>query len=85
MGRTWHVIADGTEHLVVATYNPLFNMGSGTVTVDGRVVDAWGMRLTGLPADRRFEVAGKPAILRKAGMIFENYDLIVDGTVVKPD
>lgn len=82
MGRTWQVLIDGTEHFVEGGYRPLLNTGAGSVRVNDRVVDAWGSNVLGLPRERRFEIAGHPAILRKRGWIFENYDLLVDGVVV---
>lgn len=83
MGRTWQVVIDGIEHFVEGDYQPLLNTGAGSVRVDDRVADEWGSNWLGLPRERRFEIAGHPAILRKRGWIFENYDLFVDGALVR--
>ncbi|MGA3031590.1 MAG: hypothetical protein ABSE58_12825 [Candidatus Limnocylindrales bacterium] len=82
MGRTWQVEIDGTVHRVEGDYKALFNTGRGSISVDGRVVDAWGAAWFGQPRERRFEVVGRPAILRKSGLIFEDYELFVDGKLV---
>jgi hypothetical protein len=82
MGRSWQVQIDGIAHAVEADYEPLFNTGTGSVWVDGRLVNAWGPNWLGHPREQRFPILGHAAILRKKGWIFENYDLFVDGVRV---
>jgi hypothetical protein len=35
-----------------------------------------------IPAEKHFEVAGKPAVLRRKGIIVEKLELYVDGELI---
>ncbi|MFC1999761.1 hypothetical protein ACFLXE_03265 [Chloroflexota bacterium] len=59
----------------------LFN--TGKIIVDEEIIDEWRAGVTGsLPDDFHFEVGGKPAVLRKKGRIFKEFELYVDGKLV---
>lgn len=85
MGRRWSIEVDGQSHLVEGHYNSLLNTGRGTVTVDGTVVDAWGSGWLGMPRERTFTMLGKPAILRKTGLLIEDHERFFDGRMIPHD
>lgn len=71
----WEPIIDDKVHTVEVKWD---NWSSrGEVLVDGKITDAWGWRYGGTI---QFEVAGKPAILKKP--LF-SWNLIIDSQKVK--
>lgn len=93
MGRQWRVEIEGEGHLVEAAASPgsrgfcsVVADDRPTVTVDGSLVDAPGaVSWLGTARERHFSVCGKPAVLRKTGLIVENYELFVDGKMIPHD
>ena len=75
--KIWKPIIDGKEHTIEVKASGW--SGSGELLVDGKIVDAWSPSLTS-GGTRRFEVAGKPVILKSTAF---SYDLIIDGQKVK--
>ncbi len=76
--RRWRIESDKKE--LVVEYS-LKLAGDGEALVDGKIVTAWGSSLLGLPKEVRFEIGGKPATLRRTGMISQHFDLIYEGKV----
>ncbi|NVM23137.1 MAG: hypothetical protein HWN68_15305 [Desulfobacterales bacterium] len=84
MGRKWSVDIEGTKYVVEARYGTIVTSGSGEVLVDGKVADAWGSSFWGLPQERSFEIAGRRAVLRRRGVVSQNFELfVVGGTVTR--
>jgi len=85
MSRKWSVEIEGKQHIIEAHYGFIFTTGSGELSVDGQIIDAWGSSLLGLPKERGpFEVEGKKVFLRRRGVINQNMDLFVNGKLIKP-
>jgi hypothetical protein len=55
--------------------------GEGEVLVDGKIVDSWGSSPLGLPKERSFTIDGKPAALRRRGILRQYFDLVFEGRV----
>jgi hypothetical protein len=80
----WVTEIKGKKFAVEARYGKIFVSGAGQLFIDGKQVKAWGASLWGLPKEVPFEIAGTPALLRRRGARDQNFDLLVDGKLVKP-
>ena len=79
----WVVGIEGKELVVEARYGKVVTSGAGEVLVDGKIAKAWGSSVWGLPKEVSFEIERKPALLRRRGIINQNFDLLVDGRLIK--
>jgi hypothetical protein len=79
----WVVEINDKQFAVEARYGKIFISGAGQLLIDGKQVKAWGASPWGLPKVVPFEIAGKPALLRRRTLIDQNFDLLVDGKLVK--
>jgi cell division protein FtsB len=75
--RRWRVECEGKEHWV--EYAVKGWLANGEVLVDGKVVATWGSSLEGLPKSVEFEIDGKPATLRRTGVLDQHFDLAFEG------
>jgi hypothetical protein len=80
----WTVEIEGKKFTVEARYGRIFVSGAGQLLIDGKQVKAWGASLWGLPKEVPFEIGGKPALLCRRSVRDQNFDLLVDGKLVKP-
>jgi hypothetical protein len=71
--RLWRVEVEGKQHVV--EYKIKFK-GDGEVLVDGAVVASWQGFLGGPPKEQPFTIDGKPATLRRRGIISQQFDLV---------
>jgi hypothetical protein len=78
--KSWAFDIENQRHMVDVEWSQW--VGGGKILVDGKIVDIWGRRLMQLPAEKHIEVAGKPAVLRRKGRIFEVPELYVDGELI---
>ena len=76
--RRWRVESGGKEHMVEYGARA---MGDGEAMVDGKIVASWGSSFWGLPKNVQFEIDGKPASLRRTGMMSQHFDLVYEGKV----
>jgi len=76
----WAVNINNKQVMVEARYGL---SSAGEVLVDGKIAKAWGSSVLGLPKEVSFEIEGKPALLRRRGVIHQNFDLLVDGKLFK--
>ncbi len=90
MDRIWHVQAEGNDHVVAVDYgvflgdpeDSTFELTKrGELLVDGNEVQTWDEKL---PKEIRFEIGGKPAILRQKGLFTKKLELFFGGKVIKP-
>ena len=79
----WAINIEGQQYIVEANYGKAITSGAGEVKVDGKVVKAWGYSISGLPKEVSFEIRGKPAFLRRRGIINQNFDLLFNGDLIK--
>lgn len=79
----WVVNIQGKEHVVQAEYGKVITSGAGEVSVDGKVVKAWGSSIWGLPKEVSFEIERRPALLRRRGIVNQNFDLLFNGKLVR--
>ncbi len=79
----WIINSEGKQRVVEAKYGKFITSGSGEVIVDGKVVNAWGSSVWGsLPKEVLFEIEGRPALLRRRGIVNQNFDLLFDGEFI---
>ena len=78
--KSWAFDIENQRHRVEVEWSRW--LGGGKILVDGKIVDIWGKGLMQLPAEKHFEVAGKPVVLRRKGRIFEVPELYVDGELI---
>jgi len=71
--RLWRVEVEGKQHVV--EYKIKFR-GDGDVLVDGAVVASWQGFWGGPPKEQSFTIDGKPATLRRRGVINQHFDLV---------
>ncbi len=76
----WVVSINDKQVVVEAKYGI---SSAGEVLVDGKIAKAWGSSLLGLPKEVAFEVEGKPAFLRRRGVVHQGFDLLVDGKLAR--
>lgn len=91
MDRIWHVTIEGKDYLVAVDYGVFlqdpedqtaeFNVREGKLLVDGNEVQTWKSKL---PKEIRFEIGGKPAVLRKKGFLTKHLDLFIGEELIKP-
>jgi len=79
----WVVEINDKKFVVEAKYGKIFISGAGQLLIDGEQVKAWGASPWGLPKVVPFEIEGKPALLRRRTLFDQNFDLLVDGKLVK--
>ena len=79
----WVVNIKDKQLVVEARYGKVVTSGAGEILVDGKIAKAWGSSVWGLPKEVSFEIEGKPALLRRRGIINQNFDLLVDGRLVR--
>ena len=79
----WAINIEGQQYIVEANYGKVITSGAGEVKVDGKVVKVWGSSISGLPKEVSFEIGGKPALLRRRGIINQNFDLLFNGDLIK--
>ena len=79
----WAIDIEGQQYIVEANYGKVIASGAGEVKVDGKVVNAWGSSIYGLPKEVSFEIRGEPALLRRRGIINQNFDLLFNGELIK--
>jgi hypothetical protein len=79
----WVVEIEGKKFVVEARYGKIFISGAGQLLINGEQVKAWGTSPWGLPKVVPFKIAGKPALLRRRTLIDQNFDLLVDGKLIK--
>jgi hypothetical protein len=75
--RRWRIECEGKEHWVEYVANEW--TASGEVLVDGKVVASWGTSFSGLPRNVQFEIGGKPATLRRTGLLDQHLELVFEG------
>jgi hypothetical protein len=88
--RKWIVKVGDKEHVIEADYGLHIidpdSMGSvlahrdGTLWVDGVAVKTWDE----LPKEVSFEIEGKPALAKTAGLFSKGLELVFDKTKIKP-
>ena len=76
--QTWQANVTDEAHTITARWSHW--TGSGEITVDDRVVDAWGLTVN--LSQRKFTVAGLEAILRWPGVFASKSELFVDGELI---
>ena len=77
--RLWRVEVEGKQHVV--EYKIKFK-GDGEVLVDGAIVGSWQGFLGGpSPKEYPFTIDGKPATLRRRGIISQQFDLVLEDKV----
>ena len=76
--RLWRVEVDGKQHVV--EYKIKFR-GDGEVLVDGAIVGSWQGFWGGPPREHLFTIDGKPATLRRRGIINQQFDLVLGDKV----
>jgi len=76
--RRWQIESGGKEQVVEYVVRA---MGDGEVLVDGKVVVSWGSSWWSLPKEMRFEIDGKPAMLRRTGLMSQHFDFVYEGKV----
>jgi len=79
----WVVNIKDKQLVVEARYGRVITSGAGEVLVNGKIVKAWGSSVWGLPKEVSFEIQGKPALLRRRGILNQNFDLLVDGKLAE--
>ena len=79
----WIVDTKDKPVVVEARYGKIFISGAGEVFVDGKLAKSWGGSPWGLPKEVPFEIAGKPALLRRKGIMDQNFNLFVDGKLIE--
>ena len=92
MDKNWTLEIEAKKHQVGLDF-PVDFMASdtgivkqakdGKLVVDGIMVDTWKTE-SSLPKQINFEIAGKPAILRKKGLFSSGLDLFVEAKLIKP-
>ena len=91
MDRIWHVQTEGKVYVVTVDYGVFVkdpedptldgNQEEGKLVIDGNEVQTWDEKL---PKEIRFEIGGKPVILRKKGLFTKNLELFIEGEQIKP-
>ena len=91
MDRVWNVQNEGNNHVIAVDYGVFlndpgdktfeFNQREGKLLIDENEVQTWDSKL---PKEIRFEIGGKPAILRKKGVFTKNLELFFEGELIKP-
>ena len=79
----WVVDIQGKQHVVEAEYGKFVVSSVGVVSVDGKPVKTWGSSIWGLPKEVSFEIKGKPALLRRRGIVNQNFDLLFNGKLIR--
>ena len=79
----WVTEINDQKFTVEARYGKIFVSGAGELLVNGKQVKAWGASPWGLPKVVPFELAGKPALLRRHSLLDQKFDLVVDGVLIK--
>ncbi len=74
--KTWEPVIDGRPHKVEVKWS--IWSASGELSVDDKVIDVWGVSLTG-GGTRHFTIAQKPAFLQSTAT---SYNLYIDGKKV---
>jgi len=78
--KTWVLNIENERHTVEVEWSRW--SGSGKILVDGKISDIWRKGLMQLPSEKHLEVAGKSAVIRRKGRIFEVPELYVDGELI---
>ncbi len=90
MDRIWLVKTEGKDYMVAVDYGAFLGdpedstfelKKEGKLLVDGNEVQTWESKL---PKEIRFEIGGKPAILRKKGLLTKKLELFFEGEQIKP-
>jgi hypothetical protein len=79
----WVVEMGGKKFVVEVKYGKIFISGAGQLLINGKQVKEWGTSPWGLPKVVPFEIEGKPALLRRRSLLDQNFDLLVDGKLIK--
>jgi len=79
--KIWHFDVEGEQHIVDLQWSWLTL--SGKVIVDGKFIEGWSAALRS--KDVRFDVSGKPTILRFIINLYSanKQELYVDGILMK--
>jgi len=78
--RRWRVESSGKEHYVEYVAKV---MGESEALVDGKVVASWSSSVWawGPPKSVELAIEGKPATLRRTGIMSQHFDLVFEGKV----
>ena len=76
--HTWDVVVDGEAHVVEYSIN--WVTAAGDITIDGEVIDEWG--LSANVTEKEFPVGSGSAAIIWRGRIARKPELVVDGAVV---
>lgn len=78
----WAIEIDNQRHTIEVEAG---TTSGGQLKVDDKVKEAWGSTLTAvMPSQIKFEIANKPAIIRRKGFFNQTAVLFVDGKEIKP-
>jgi len=76
----WQIKIDGKDHVV--GYKA--GIESGEVLIDGKLVDSKGSSSMGVLVKKSFKIEGKPANIKRRGLLSEEWELVYKGKVCKP-
>jgi hypothetical protein len=79
--KTWVFNIESQKYMVQVEWGQFWGSG-GKILLDGKLVDVWGQGLMQLSPEKHFEIAGKNAVRRRKGRIFEVPELYVDGELI---
>ena len=91
MVRTWTVEVEGKKHLIELDYPAEYHVDDtgrkqdqkdGKLVVDGVAVETWATDKD-VPKEVSFDLAGKPAALRKKGFFATKHELFLEGQQIK--
>ena len=85
--KLWQVVVDGKEHVIEFRMQTVLGFGTrrGEVVVDGDLVKVSGTPFSSVvPREVRFRIAGKPALLRRRGLIEGYPELFFGGKLIEP-
>ena len=85
--KVWRVVVEEKEHVVEFRMQTVLGFGTrrGEVVVDGEIVKVCGTPFSSIvPREVRFRMAGKPAVLRRRGLIEGYPELFFGGKLIEP-
>jgi hypothetical protein len=92
MDKSWTVDIENRKHLIEIDYpvelklsdsGILAQAKDGKLIVDGIEVETWKSDSNFPPKQINFQVAGKPATLRRKGFFSFSLELLIEGNLIK--
>lgn len=93
MNRKWTVPVDGKQYVIEVDYgvcvedaeegNKVLFKRDGRLVIDGKDIKTW--EAGDLPKEVPFDLAGKPAALKKKGLFNKQLELFFNGQQIKTD